>query len=90
MILTSNLAGIFGNFGLVGLEGWTGVGWVASGIYIKMNRSYDPPKAPKGGLLEKDASGEALHADELEGLAGGRRDGPSQQPKKIKQCTLSS
>lgn len=36
---------MFGNFGSVSLLGWTGVGWVASGIYIKMNRSFDPPAA---------------------------------------------
>ncbi|KAK4705233.1 hypothetical protein P7C70_g963, partial [Phenoliferia sp. Uapishka_3] len=59
-------AGIFGNFGSVGVEGWTGVGWVASGVYIKINRYYDPPKstAPKRGASD------ALHQDELEGLAG--------------------
>ncbi|KAL8293090.1 hypothetical protein RQP46_000784 [Phenoliferia psychrophenolica] len=61
-------AGIFGNFSSVGLEGWTGVGWVASGIYIKMNKAYDPPKAPKGAPV-KEGSADALHADELEGLA---------------------
>lgn len=52
--------------------GWTGVGWVASGIYIKMNRSFDPPKKPSGarsaGLLEKDVR----DAGELESLAAGQ------------------
>ncbi|GAA5895635.1 hypothetical protein JCM8208_005287 [Rhodotorula glutinis] len=58
-------AGIFGNFASVSLVGWTGVFWVASGIWIKINRKYDPPKAPKvvfdsdenKGMLEHDSSG---------------------------------
>ncbi|GAA5868006.1 hypothetical protein JCM8547_000779 [Rhodosporidiobolus lusitaniae] len=37
-------AGLFGNFGSVSLVGWTGVFWVASGIWIKINKKYDPPK----------------------------------------------
>ena len=41
-------AGVFGNFASVGLQGWLGVGWVASGIYIKMDRSWDEPKAKTG------------------------------------------
>ncbi|POY74919.1 hypothetical protein BMF94_1895 [Rhodotorula taiwanensis] len=40
-------AGIFGNFASVSLLGWTGVFWVASGIWIKINRNYDPPKQPR-------------------------------------------
>lgn len=40
-------AGVFGNFASVGTQGWLGVGWVASGIYIKMDSSWDPPKPPK-------------------------------------------
>ena len=66
---SAGFTGIFGNFSSVGLDGWTGVGWVASGIYIKMNKTYDPPKAPKG-LTAKEGAKDALHEDELEGLAG--------------------
>ncbi|SCZ98367.1 BZ3500_MvSof-1268-A1-R1_Chr3-2g06323 [Microbotryum saponariae] len=40
-------AGLFGNFGAVSIEGWCGVGWVASGIWIKINKSFDPPKQEK-------------------------------------------
>ncbi|GAA5870585.1 hypothetical protein JCM1840_004808 [Sporobolomyces johnsonii] len=59
-------AGIFGNFSSVSLVGWTGVFWVASGIWIKINKAYDPPKQPKTifdataaseenqGMLEKE------------------------------------
>lgn len=53
-------AGLFGNFGAVSLEGWCGVGWVASGIWIKINRAYDPPKPPRGM--------EAVHREEVEVL----------------------
>ncbi|TNY20318.1 UAA transporter family-domain-containing protein [Rhodotorula diobovata] len=58
-------AGIFGNFASVSLVGWTGVFWVASGIWIKINRKYDPPKPSKvvfdaeenKGMLDQGASG---------------------------------
>lgn len=30
-----------------GLQGWLGVMWVASGIFIKMDRRFDEPKKPK-------------------------------------------
>jgi hypothetical protein len=32
-------AGVFGNFGIVSLEGWCGVGWVASGMWIQCKLS---------------------------------------------------
>ncbi|KAK4046517.1 hypothetical protein OIO90_006546 [Microbotryomycetes sp. JL221] len=38
-------AGAFGNFAAVSVQGWLGVGWVASGLWIKTNRKYDDPKA---------------------------------------------
>ncbi|KAM0753575.1 UAA transporter [Meredithblackwellia eburnea MCA 4105] len=31
-------AGVYGNFSSVGIVGWVGVAWVASGVYIKMKR----------------------------------------------------
>lgn len=34
-------AGIFKHFTSVGLEAWCGVGWVASGVYIKIDESSD-------------------------------------------------
>ncbi|GAA5947958.1 hypothetical protein JCM10213_007666 [Rhodosporidiobolus nylandii] len=40
-------AGIFGTFASVSMVGWTGVFWVASGIWIKIYKKYDPPKQPK-------------------------------------------
>ncbi|GAA5982504.1 hypothetical protein JCM10908_006676 [Rhodotorula pacifica] len=49
-------AGIFGNFASVSLLGWTGVFWVASGIWIKINRKYDPPKQPKVAIAALSAS----------------------------------
>ena len=33
-------AGAFGNFGAVGLDGWCGVGWVASGIWVKVRLQF--------------------------------------------------
>ena len=91
----SRSLGIFGNFSSVGLEGWTGVGWVASGIYIKMNKAYDPPKPPKGAPT-KETSADALHEDELEGLAHSKEALPSpalsaspprkDPPRRIRQC----
>lgn len=53
-------ASLFSNFGAVSLEGWCGVGWVASGIWIKINKAYDPPKLPRGV--------DAVHKDEIEVL----------------------
>ncbi|BGO95912.1 hypothetical protein JCM10020v2_007649 [Rhodotorula toruloides] len=59
-------AAAFNNFSSVSLVGWVGVFWVASGIWIKINKSYDPPKQPKvvfdvgddteesRGMLEKE------------------------------------
>lgn len=58
-------AGIFGNFGAVSLEGWCGVGWVASGIWIKITKRYDPPKQTR----QTDGNKE-----EYEGLVGGSAD----------------
>ena len=46
---------MFGNFASVSLLGWTGVGWVASGIYIKMNRSYDSPRLEGAALKEYES-----------------------------------
>jgi len=60
-------AGLFGNFGAVSLEGWCGVGWVASGIWIKINRAYDPPKAPRG--MEAVNRGEVEVLVEKDGAA---------------------
>ncbi|GAA6062280.1 hypothetical protein JCM10212_000940 [Sporobolomyces blumeae] len=61
-------AGIFGNFSSVSNLGWMGVFWVASGIWIKMNRKYDQkPEAAKTmfdaaeereTMLEKEAASE--------------------------------
>lgn len=34
-------AGVFRHVSTVGVQGWCGVGWVASGVYIKTNRSWD-------------------------------------------------
>lgn len=56
-------AGIFGNFGAVSLEGWCGVGWVASGIWIKINKSFDPPK-----VAAKGTPGDGLNSEEFEVL----------------------
>ncbi|GAA5942139.1 hypothetical protein JCM10213_003814 [Rhodosporidiobolus nylandii] len=51
-------AGIFGTFAQVSMIGWTGVFWVASGIYIKINKKYDPPKQPKRVFNLDDGEGE--------------------------------
>ena len=53
----ASYAGIFGNFRTVGLVGWMGVAWVASGIYIKMmigpprTPQIEHPRAPKVGEI---------------------------------------
>lgn len=49
-------AGVFGNFSSVGTQGWLGVGWVASGIFIKMDSRWDPPKAPKNAAGKSQVS----------------------------------
>ncbi|KAM0749179.1 UAA-domain-containing protein [Meredithblackwellia eburnea MCA 4105] len=41
-------AGVYGNFSSVGVVGWMGVAWVASGVYIKMKR-VDLPTPGSGG-----------------------------------------
>ncbi|KAK4046027.1 hypothetical protein OIV83_006416 [Microbotryomycetes sp. JL201] len=56
-------AGIFGNFASVSVEGWCGVGWVASGIWIKINKKYDPPK-----MSQSAANGDGQRQEELEVL----------------------
>lgn len=48
-------AGVFSHFSTVGLEGWMGVGWVASGVYIKMNRTYDEVTTPKIDIAAEEA-----------------------------------
>ncbi|BGP58402.1 hypothetical protein JCM8202_001905 [Rhodotorula sphaerocarpa] len=53
-------AGIFGNFASVSMLGWTGVFWVASGIWIKINRKYDPPKQPRATSAQGDEAKESL------------------------------
>ncbi|KAI5478733.1 adenosine 3'-phospho 5'-phosphosulfate transporter 1 [Pseudohyphozyma bogoriensis] len=84
-------AGVFGNFGSVSLLGWMGVGWVASGIWIKMNKKFDPPKPPKGAATArveaeyrdaepKDEEMQAL-AVEMDDLAS---DGLEPVPTKLK------
>ncbi|GAA5982991.1 hypothetical protein JCM11641_006909 [Rhodosporidiobolus odoratus] len=81
-------AGIFGNFASVSMTGWTGVFWVASGIWIKINKKYDPPKQPKvvfdigdneeeqSMLNEKSQPGSPLHEDDLHS---------TRKPNKIQQ-----
>jgi adenosine 3'-phospho 5'-phosphosulfate transporter B2 len=39
-------AGIFGNFSSIGAGGWLGVGFVAAGVWIKMDRRFDAPASP--------------------------------------------
>ncbi|GAA5934766.1 hypothetical protein JCM1841_005040 [Sporobolomyces salmonicolor] len=70
-------AGIFGNFSSVSLVGWTGVFWVASGIWIKINKKYDPPKQSKTifdatsaseenqGMLEKETFDQQKKSNKL-------------------------
>ncbi|KAL7336738.1 UAA transporter family-domain-containing protein [Rhodotorula toruloides] len=68
-------AAAFNNFSSVSLVGWVGVFWVASGIWIKINKSYDPPKQPKvvfdvgddteesRGMLEKEIASPSVSPD---------------------------
>ncbi|BGP74088.1 hypothetical protein NBRC10513v2_007520 [Rhodotorula toruloides] len=68
-------AAAFNNFSSVSLVGWVGVFWVASGIWIKINKSYDPPKQPKvvfdvgddteesRGMLEKETASPSMSSD---------------------------
>lgn len=53
-------AGVFSHFGSVGLEGWCGVGWVASGVYIKMDRSWEKDSAAIS--VQEDIKGSAKEA----------------------------
>lgn len=46
-------AGVFRHYGSVGVQGWTGVGWVASGVWIKMDRRWDETKAVDGTADEE-------------------------------------
>lgn len=39
-------AGVFGNFHLIGFGGWLGVGFVAAGVFIKMDRRFDNVTRP--------------------------------------------
>ncbi|GAA5962683.1 hypothetical protein JCM3765_006165 [Sporobolomyces pararoseus] len=65
-------AGIFGNFSSVSSIGWMGVFWVASGIWIKINRKYDQKAQPtttifdsndeQQGMLEKDGTASSKDA----------------------------
>ncbi|GAA5916582.1 uncharacterized protein JCM6883_000792 [Sporobolomyces salmoneus] len=60
-------AGIFGNFSSVSSIGWMGVFWVASGIWIKINRKYD--QQPKSSTTIFDANGERDGMLEKENVA---------------------
>ncbi|SCV74621.1 BQ2448_7650 [Microbotryum intermedium] len=80
-------AGLFGNFGAVSIEGWCGVGWVASGIWIKINKSFDPPKQekalPKVVVFSEDSEEESdnlIH--EKEALKDEPEEAPYDFPKK--------
>ncbi|KAH8918771.1 UAA-domain-containing protein [Atractiella rhizophila] len=47
-------AGIFGNLGKIGGAGWLGVGWVGSGVWIKMDKRFDDPKPTSGGEGQRE------------------------------------
>ncbi|GAA5833709.1 hypothetical protein JCM11251_003210 [Rhodosporidiobolus azoricus] len=61
-------AGLFGNFASSTMVGWTGVFWVASGIWIKVNRSYDQPEQLNVVFSNSDESNRML--DEKESQLG--------------------
>lgn len=67
--------GVF-NHGTVGMEGWCGIGWVASGVYIKMNKTYDTTDQP---LVKTVVSDEEVALCKETGSSGGRRS-PSPDP----------
>lgn len=67
-------AGVFGNFSSVGLQGWLGVGWVASGIYIKMDRSWDEKKPAQKVVLpvsDQSMKDGAQHSEKASLMADG-------------------
>ncbi|GAA6020684.1 hypothetical protein JCM11491_000513 [Sporobolomyces phaffii] len=53
-------AGIFGNFASVSSVGWMGVFWVASGIWIKVNRKYDQQAPVPKTIFDANAEQENL------------------------------
>ncbi|KAI5477180.1 hypothetical protein MNV49_006624 [Pseudohyphozyma bogoriensis] len=67
-------AGIFRHVSAVGLSGWLGVGWVASGVYIKTASSWDEQDqqdAAKSSYVYQEVyDNEALLPDKLETASG--------------------
>ncbi|GAA5889623.1 hypothetical protein JCM16303_004444, partial [Sporobolomyces ruberrimus] len=75
-------AGIFGNFSSVSSIGWMGVFWVASGVWIKINRKYDEKAAPSTTIFDASCERESM----LEKEALSRQPAP---PKiKLRQYSL--
>ncbi|GAA6039819.1 hypothetical protein JCM8097_004238 [Rhodosporidiobolus ruineniae] len=83
----------FGTFSQVSMLGWTGVFWVASGIWIKINKKYDPPKQPKV-VFDAATSEESQSMLTEKGSPaatprlGEEFDEPPSRSSKIKQITM--
>ncbi|GAA93841.1 uncharacterized protein L969DRAFT_92244 [Mixia osmundae IAM 14324] len=68
-------AALFGNFAVIGLLGWAGVGLVASGVWIKMDRRWDeatlvlPPTPASGSYSALQSPDSTLNEREAEAQA---------------------
>ena len=71
-------AGVFGNLSTIGVQGFTGIGWVAAGIFIKLDprasndtrqdyakcsTSSPDPDSEKGGLLGSSITDDSPDSD---------------------------
>ncbi|GAA5902422.1 hypothetical protein JCM6882_002748 [Rhodosporidiobolus microsporus] len=85
-------AGLFGNFASVSVVGWTGVFWVASGIWIKINKRYDPPKEPKSAFDLSSSEHQSMLSEKGSPagtpLLGSAFDRPLEQPNKVQRTFL--
>ncbi|KAM0754968.1 UAA-domain-containing protein [Meredithblackwellia eburnea MCA 4105] len=72
-------AGIFRHFLSVGLQGWCGVGWVASGIWIKTNSSNDIQLPRSDSFSQLDE--EALLSNEKDDSTSSRSSSPVGTPR---------
>ncbi|GAA6015220.1 hypothetical protein JCM10207_003647 [Rhodosporidiobolus poonsookiae] len=80
-------AGIFGNIAQVSLLGWTGVFWVASGIWIKINKKYDPPKQPKV-VFDVSNEQQGMLDDKGDPSATPRLDVEDERPSAVKHIVM--
>ncbi|KAL8280717.1 hypothetical protein RQP46_007040 [Phenoliferia psychrophenolica] len=73
-------AGIYRHFLSVGLQGWCGVGWVASGVWIKMSASADEELISPTTSVTTPADEKALLADEADSPSSSHSSSPNSSP----------